>query len=248
MRVFTRLEHSSARVLPRAAPGLGERRPGPAPMVVNGALVQQPAPGRYDRGAAWRPGGVRVACRNTGIGRRGQVGMAILTRDEIIHRVRAGEIGIDPFDEQFVGPASVDLHLASQFRVFKRVRDIFHVTEEAAYEDVSEIVEVADGDYFVLMPGETCHGLTRERIRSAGRSVRLAPGQEPVRAPRADGPHYGGVHSAGHRQPSGAGDQQRGTDAAGTPAWHQAVPVHVRDVRRERALRGPVPGAGRALS
>jgi len=91
--------------------------------------------------------------------------MAILTRDEIIRRVRAGEIGIDPFDERFVGPASVDLHLASQFRVFKRVRDIFHVTEEAAYEDVSEIVDVADGDYFVLMPGETCHGLTRERIR-----------------------------------------------------------------------------------
>ena len=91
--------------------------------------------------------------------------MAILTHDEIIRRVRAGEIGIDPFDERFVGPASVDLHLAAQFRVFKRVRDIFHVSEEAAYEDVSEIVEVGEGDYFVLMPGETCHGLTRERIR-----------------------------------------------------------------------------------
>ena len=91
--------------------------------------------------------------------------MAILTRDEIIRRVRAGEIGIDPFDEQLVGPASVDLHLDSQFRVFKRVRDIFHVTEAAAYEDVSEVIEVGEGDYFVLMPGETCHGLTRERIR-----------------------------------------------------------------------------------
>ena len=91
--------------------------------------------------------------------------MSILTHDEIIRRVRAGEIGIDPFDESKVGPASVDLHLDNQFRVFKRVRDIFHVTEEASYEDVSEIVEVAEGDYFVLMPGETCHGLTRERIR-----------------------------------------------------------------------------------
>ncbi|MFN8632749.1 MAG: dCTP deaminase [Chloroflexota bacterium] len=90
--------------------------------------------------------------------------MAILTRDEIVRRVRAGDIGIDPFDEQFVGPASVDLHLANQFRVFRRVRDIFHVTEEAPYEDVSEIVEVGDEDYFVVMPGETCHGLTRERI------------------------------------------------------------------------------------
>ena len=31
--------------------------------------------------------------------------------------------------------------------------------------DVSEVIEVGDSDYFVLMPGETCHGLTRERIR-----------------------------------------------------------------------------------
>jgi dCTP deaminase len=90
--------------------------------------------------------------------------MSILTHDEIIRRVRSGEIGVDPFDEQFVGPASIDLHLASQFRVFKRVREIFHVTEEAAYEDVSEVIEVGDSDYFVLMPGETCHGLTSERI------------------------------------------------------------------------------------
>lgn len=90
--------------------------------------------------------------------------MGILTRDEIIRRVRGGEIGIDPFDEQFVGPASVDLHLANQFRIFRRVREIFHVTEDATYEDVSEVIEVGDDDYFVLMPGETCHGLTRERI------------------------------------------------------------------------------------
>lgn len=91
--------------------------------------------------------------------------MAILTRDEIIRRIRAGEIGIDPFDERFVGPASIDLHLANRFRVFRRIRDIFHVTEEAAYEGVSEVIEVGDEDYFVLMPGETCHGLTRERVR-----------------------------------------------------------------------------------
>lgn len=91
--------------------------------------------------------------------------MAILTRDEILRRVSAGEIEIDPFSESTVGPASVDLHLANHFRVFLRVRDIFHVTEDADYKAVSEVIEVRDEDYFVLMPGETCHGLTRERIR-----------------------------------------------------------------------------------
>ena len=91
--------------------------------------------------------------------------MAILTRDEILRRLSAGEIEIQPYDREQVGPASVDLHLANSFRVFRRVRDIFHVTEDADYEAVSELVEVGDGDYFVLMPGETCHGVTRERIR-----------------------------------------------------------------------------------
>ena len=91
--------------------------------------------------------------------------MAILTHDEILRRVRAGEIEIDPLADDQIGPASVDLHLANTFRVFRRVRDIFHVTEDADYEAVSEVIEVGDGDYFVLMPGETCHGLTRERIR-----------------------------------------------------------------------------------
>ena len=91
--------------------------------------------------------------------------MAILTHDEIVRRVRSGSIRIEPFLEGAVGPASVDLHLANSFRVFRRVRDIFQVTEAADYEAVSEVVEVVGDDYFVLMPGETCHGLTRERIR-----------------------------------------------------------------------------------
>lgn len=91
--------------------------------------------------------------------------MAILTHDEIIRRVRAGSIEIDPFSESTVGPASVDLHLANSFRVFRRVREILHVTEDADYEAISELVDVGDDDYFVLMPGETCHGVTRERIR-----------------------------------------------------------------------------------
>jgi dCTP deaminase len=91
--------------------------------------------------------------------------VAILTRDEIIRRVRSGEIGVEPFCEDKVGPASLDLHLSNSFRVFRRVRDIFHVTEEADYGDVTEVITVEDGDYFVLMPGETAHGITRERIR-----------------------------------------------------------------------------------
>jgi dCTP deaminase len=90
--------------------------------------------------------------------------MAVLARDEILRRIRAGDIHIDPFSEDQIGPASVDLHLGNQFRVFKRVRDIFHVTEDADYESVTDLLTIDNDDYFVLMPGETAHGLTRERV------------------------------------------------------------------------------------
>lgn len=90
--------------------------------------------------------------------------MTILARDEILQRIRSGEIGITPFNEEQVGPASLDLHLANQFRVFRRVREIFHVSEDASYEHVTELLTVDDDDYFVLMPGETAHGITLERI------------------------------------------------------------------------------------
>jgi dCTP deaminase len=90
--------------------------------------------------------------------------MAVLARDEILRRIHSGDIRVEPFTDDQVGPASVDLHLGNQFRVFKRVRDIFHVTEAADYESVTDLLTIDDGDYFVLMPGETAHGLTRERV------------------------------------------------------------------------------------
>jgi dCTP deaminase len=91
--------------------------------------------------------------------------MAILTREEILGHLRVGTIEVDPLDESAIGPASVDLRLGNEFRVFRRVRDIFHVDEDASYESITDVVSVTDEDYFVLMPGETVHGITRERVR-----------------------------------------------------------------------------------
>jgi dCTP deaminase len=88
--------------------------------------------------------------------------MGILTRDAILARIADGSIRIEPFDPSQVGPASVDLHLDRQFRVFKKIHDVFHVTEDLTDDDVTELLEV--DDYFVLMPGEAALGITRERL------------------------------------------------------------------------------------
>jgi len=41
----------------------------------------------------------------------------VLTHDKILEEIAAGSIVIDPFSEDMVGPASVDLHLDDEIRV-----------------------------------------------------------------------------------------------------------------------------------
>ncbi len=89
--------------------------------------------------------------------------MAILTRNEILKEIRKGIIEIHPFDEDQVGPGSIDLRLGNEFRVFKKLRSALTVEDRIAMEDLTERLEIAES--FTLMPGETVLGITRERIK-----------------------------------------------------------------------------------
>ncbi len=93
--------------------------------------------------------------------------LGILTRSEILKAIENGSIGIDPFDPQRVGPASVDLHLGNEFRTFKKTHRIVQVTNDVDYRAVTEKVVVPDGQSLVLVPGETVLGITRETVRLA---------------------------------------------------------------------------------
>jgi dCTP deaminase len=89
--------------------------------------------------------------------------MGVLTREEILKEVRQGIIEIDPFEEDQVGPGSIDLRLGHEFRVFKKLRNACVVEDRVTLEDLTDRIEV--GDSFTLMPGETVLGITHERIR-----------------------------------------------------------------------------------
>ncbi len=91
--------------------------------------------------------------------------MAVLTHDEILAAIEKGDIEVDPYRPELVGPGSIDLHLDNQFRVFKKLHHIYNVTDEADFTQITELVEVEDA--FVLLPGETVLGITRERIKLA---------------------------------------------------------------------------------
>jgi dCTP deaminase len=91
--------------------------------------------------------------------------ITILSKNEILKLIKERKIEIIPSDNVQVGPTSVDLTLGNEFRVFKKVREIFHVKEEVLFEEVSETVHVENENYLLLMPGELVHGITKERIK-----------------------------------------------------------------------------------
>lgn len=90
--------------------------------------------------------------------------MAILARDEILKLIKKGKIKIKPFKESQVGAGSIDLHLGNTFRIFKKTHQTFHVKDNVDHKKITEVVKIKDGKYFLIMPGEMAHGVSKETI------------------------------------------------------------------------------------
>jgi len=87
----------------------------------------------------------------------------VLSDRDIRAEIEAGRIGIDPFTPEAVQPSSVDLHLDNRFRVFRNNRyPYIDVREEQP--DLTELVEIAGDEAFILHPGEFVLGSTLERV------------------------------------------------------------------------------------
>ncbi|MFA9431491.1 dCTP deaminase [Egicoccus sp. AB-alg2] len=87
----------------------------------------------------------------------------ILSDRSIRDALDAGRLIVDPLGEGAVQPSSVDVRLASQFRVFANHRyAMIDVRQEQP--DLTDLVEVPAGEPFVLHPGEFVLGSTLERI------------------------------------------------------------------------------------
>ena len=86
----------------------------------------------------------------------------ILTKKEILKLIRNKKIKIEPFDSSSVGPASIDLTLDSNLRIFKKDNHILEIKEDFDYKKVTELIDISNG--FVLNPGELVLGITKEKI------------------------------------------------------------------------------------
>ncbi len=77
--------------------------------------------------------------------------------------LESGRIKIDPLAPDALQPSSVDIRLDHTFRVFANHRYPY-IDVRAHQPDLTDVVEVADDEPFILHPGEFVLGATYERV------------------------------------------------------------------------------------
>ena len=89
--------------------------------------------------------------------------MSVLSDHDIAAALAAGRIRVDPYDPTDLQPSSIDLHLDRSFRVFRNNRYPF-IDVRSPQPDLTELLNVADDEPFVLHPGEFVLGQTIEWV------------------------------------------------------------------------------------
>lgn len=90
----------------------------------------------------------------------------ILTHDQILKEIENKTLKISPFEIQSVGPASIDLALDNQIRVFERIGNAVPVSENTDFKSITRKIIVKDS--YIIKPGELILGITKEKITLPG--------------------------------------------------------------------------------
>ena len=88
---------------------------------------------------------------------------SVLSDGTIRRLVESGRIRIEPWEPAMLQPASIDLRLGGSFRVFESHK-IQAIDLAAPPRNVTEGVEIADDESFVIHPGEFVLGRTQEHV------------------------------------------------------------------------------------
>jgi dCTP deaminase len=87
----------------------------------------------------------------------------VLSDRSLREAIASGRLRIEPFDEAAIQPSSIDLRLGSVFRVFVNRSDT-HIDPRIDQSGLTEVVKIADGEHFVLHPGEFVLAGTLETV------------------------------------------------------------------------------------
>lgn len=87
----------------------------------------------------------------------------LLSDRDILKEIQHGGLLLDPFDPERVQPASVDVTLGPEFRVF--VPDVHAVIDpQQEMPGLTKLVQPPKGEPFLLHPGEFALGSTQETV------------------------------------------------------------------------------------
>src|SRR3954452_8592952 len=103
----------------------------------------------------------------------------ILSDHTLREQIKDGRIVIDPFDDSCIQPASVDVRLDRYFRVFLN-HTMAVIDVKKNLEELTRLVEIEDGNSFVLHPGEFVLGSTLERGSMPDDLVASVEGKSPL--------------------------------------------------------------------
>jgi dCTP deaminase len=103
----------------------------------------------------------------------------ILSDKDIRAALTRGDISIDPFDEKYLQPASVDLHLDKTFLVFD-TNSNYVIDPKKPMDDMMKEIVIDESHPFVLHPGEFALGLILEKTGVSSRYVGRLEGKSSV--------------------------------------------------------------------
>ena len=72
-------------------------------------------------------------------------------------------IQIDPLEESYIQPSSIDLKVGADFRVFENHK-YSHIDPKAEQQDLTSLVTASEAEPFILHPGEFVLGTTFEKV------------------------------------------------------------------------------------
>jgi dCTP deaminase len=87
----------------------------------------------------------------------------LLSDRDLVSEIKTGALALEPFEPALVQPSSIDVRLDRLFRVFNN-HLYTHIDPAVQQDDLTSVVDVPDGQPFVLHPGEFVLASTLEVI------------------------------------------------------------------------------------
>ena len=87
----------------------------------------------------------------------------LLSDRDLVSEIKSDNMSLEPFAPELMQPSSIDVRLDRLFRVFNN-HLYTHIDPSVQQDDLTAVVEVEDGEPFVLHPGEFVLASTLEVI------------------------------------------------------------------------------------